>query len=218
MRNNPHPPAPISYLAIGDSLTEGVGANSPSQHFVAQFFSHLQHSENCHLRNWGISGMTSTELLQFVQNPALQRLLPRLTHLTITTGGCDFLRLYDQGKLSLREVLKSSRKVQENVHRILSLIRDKNPNLTVYLLGFYIPRPAYEFGIEQAKVLVQSLNRVYTRLCRGFGINLVNPYDCFLNRTEYFCDEIHPNQLGYDQLAQLFIQSVEQSSPSQPAL
>ncbi|MGA8941309.1 MAG: GDSL-type esterase/lipase family protein [Thermoactinomyces sp.] len=211
-------PEPISYLAIGDSLTEGIGANSPNHHFVAQFFRYLRHSENCHVRNWGISGMTSTELLHFVQNPALQRLLPRLTHLTLTTGGCDFIRLYDQGELSLKEVLKSMRRVQENVRQILSLIRDKNPKLTVYLLGFYIPLPAYEYGIEQAKILVQTLNRVYTRLCRSFGVNLVDPYDCFLNRTDYFCDEVHPNQLGYDQLAQLFIQSVKQDSSSQQAL
>ena len=94
-------PAAVSYLAIGDSLTEGIGANSPQQHFVAQLFRYLRHSDHCHFRNWGISGMTSTELLQLVQHSAFQRLLPRLTHLTVTTGGCDFIELFEKGKLTV---------------------------------------------------------------------------------------------------------------------
>ena len=208
------PSASVSYLAIGDSLTEGIGANSPHQHFVAQLFRYLKHSDHCHFRNWGISGMTSTECLQFVQNSAFQRLLPRLTHLTLTTGGCDFIELFEKGKLSASEILKSSRIVQRNVRQILSLIRRQNPRLTVYLLGFYIPLPAYEMGIEQAKLLVQALNRTYMNLCRQFQANMVNPYQCFLNRKEYFSDEVHPNQSGYDELARLFIQSVEKASSS----
>lgn len=206
------PPASVSYLAIGDSLTEGIGANSPRQHFVAQLFRYLKHTDHCHFRNWGISGMTSAECLQLVQNSAFQRLLPRLTHLTVTTGGCDFIELYEKQKLSISEILKSSRMVQRNVRQILSLIRRQNPRLTVYLLGFYIPLPAYEMGIEQAKRFVQAMNRTYMNLCERFRVNMVNPYPIFLDRKEYFSDEVHPNQTGYDELARLFIQSAEQAS------
>jgi lysophospholipase L1-like esterase len=210
------PPAAVSYLAIGDSLTEGIGANSPQQHFVAQLFRYLRHSDHCHFRNWGISGMTSTELLQLVQHSAFQRLLPRLTHLTVTTGGCDFIELFEKGKLTVGEILKSSRMVQSNVRQILSVIRRQNPRLTVYLLGFYIPLPAYELGIEQAKIFVQMLNRAYSGLCKRFRVNMVDPYPSFLNRKEYFADEVHPNQMGYDELARLFIQSAKQDSLQNP--
>jgi lysophospholipase L1-like esterase len=45
---------------------------------------------------------------------------------------------------------------------------------------------------------------------------MVDPYPSFLNRKEYFADEVHPNQTGYDELARLFIQSAKQSPLQNP--
>ncbi|SEM71277.1 Lysophospholipase L1 [Lihuaxuella thermophila] len=198
---------PVSYLALGDSLTEGIGAVSPQQHFVAQFFRHLQHSKQCHMRNWGISGMTSAELLSLVTTPGVTRLLPRLTHLSITTGGCDFIEMYEKGPMRLRTILQTIRMVQDRVARILEVIRTHNGQSTVYLLGFYIPLPAYELGVKKASLFVQTMNHAYAQLCRKYHVHFINPFDTFYNRFDYFADEVHPNQQGYDQLARLFIES-----------
>ncbi|MBA4492895.1 SGNH/GDSL hydrolase family protein [Paenactinomyces guangxiensis] len=198
---------PVSYLALGDSLTEGIGAVSPEQHFVAQYFRHLQHSDHCQMRNWGVSGMRSSELLNLVSNSGIIRLLPRLSHLSITTGGCDFIEMYESGPLSLKKILGTIRKVQDNVKQILQVVRNHNPQANVYLLGFYIPLPAYELGVKKSSLFVKSMNQNYEQLCRKFGVNFINPFETFYKRFEYFSDEVHPNQQGYDQLAQLFIRS-----------
>lgn len=198
---------PISYLALGDSLTEGIGAESPSKNFVSQYFDHLQHSDQCHVRNWGVSGMTSEELLHLVKNPALQRLFPHLTHVTITTGGCDFIDLYQKGTLGLNDLYATSRRLVDRVKEILSIVRKNNPESRIYLMGFYLPPPAYELGFHTASMLVQWMNRTYDKICRKFDSQFLNPYQTFLHRQDYFCDEVHPNQQGYDELAKLIIQA-----------
>jgi lysophospholipase L1-like esterase len=194
-------------LALGDSLTEGIGASSPSRHFVAQYFVHLRQTEQCQLRNFGISGMTSGELLDLIAHPAVARLIPQVTHISITSGGCDFIDVYEKGKVTLRDILKTSKRLQENMRKILTLIREGNPLATLHVLGFYIPLPAYEFGSGQVAFLVQMFNRAYEKICSRFGATFVNPYESFLHRKDYFSDEVHPNQQGYDELAKLFVQS-----------
>jgi lysophospholipase L1-like esterase len=210
--------SPVAYLALGDSLTEGIGASNPSAHFVAQYFQHLRHSNQCYVRNFGISGMTSGELLSLVSNPAMIRLLPRMTHITITTGGCDFISLYENNELTLRKIMKTTHKLQDNVRKMLTLMRRENPAAVLRVLGFYIPLPAYEIGVGKASFLIQSLNRALEKICNQFGAKLINPFDVFLNRKEYFSDEVHPNQTGYDELAKLFISTVQTRTDALPSL
>jgi len=194
----------IAYLALGDSLTEGIGARVP---FVEQFFNHLRRTEDCRLRNWGVSGMTSEELFSMLGNPGIGRLVARMSHITVTTGGCDFIRTYETSGVSIISLTRTMRRVQKQVDRILGLLRQYNPEATIHLLGFYLPLPAYEQGLWLATRLITSMNQAYQRLCRQHGVHWVDPFDTFLHRHEYFADEVHPNQKGHDELARLFIQA-----------
>jgi lysophospholipase L1-like esterase len=194
-----------SYLALGDSLTEGIGASSSDKNFVSQYFSHIQRDTQCTLRNFGVSGMNSSELLTLVQNPAVLRFLPRTTHLSITTGGCDFIKVYEKHNFCAKQLLKTIKTIKGNAKKILETIRKYNPHAMVHLLGFYIPQQAYEYGVNKVSMLIQSMNQHYRELCQQFDIQLVDPYEVFLHRLDYLSDEVHPNQQGYDELAKLFI-------------
>jgi lysophospholipase L1-like esterase len=195
----------ISYLALGDSLTEGIGATSPDHHFVAQYFQHLKRSKLCTMRNFGVSGMTSYELFSFINNPVFFRLLPRHTHISITTGGCDFIEAYQSPEFGIRSLLRTIQTVKIQAREILKLVRKYNSHALIYLLGFYIPVPAYQYGLNKVSFLVQTMNNHYGELCKEYKVNLVNPFPTFLNRLDYFCDEVHPNQQGYDEIAKLFM-------------
>ena len=204
---------PVTYLAIGDSLTEGVGASSPESCFVAQLSRHLSYSDQCHVRNWGISGMTTTELYLLLNTSFMRRLLPRVSHLTITTGGCDFIDVYREG-LSLRRLYKTINHVRRQADKILSLVRSCNQEAEICLLGFYVPLPAYEQGFTLASRVLDSMNRDYQKLCERHKISFINPFDTFLHHTDFFSDEVHPNQKGYDALARLFIDHFSDSVQS----
>jgi lysophospholipase L1-like esterase len=199
--------SPISYLAFGDSLTEGIGATHPDKHWVTQYYQYLRSSDQCSFRNFGVSGMTSTELFSFLNLPSVMRQFPRATHMTITTGGCDFIQLYEDGKLTGKHLIQTIKKVHDQVKQILHLIRSHNPHVTIHLLGFYLPLPAYQMGLKKATWFIQLLNKGYAKLCKMHQVNLINPFYIFLNRHDYFCDEVHPNQAGYDEIARMLIQS-----------
>lgn len=203
---------PISYLALGDSLTEGVGASTPEHNLVSQFFRHLKKGEKCIVRNFGVSGMKTDELLTFVQNPAVLRFLPKATHISITTGGNDFIEVYEKyddfSVKNFKHVIQTMKVVKTNAKKIIEVIRGANNHAVIHLLGFYVPQPAYEYGVSKVSGLIQSMNDHYGDLCKEFQVELVNPFETFLNRLDYFSDEVHPNQQGYDELAKLFINTL----------
>ncbi|MFC4076939.1 SGNH/GDSL hydrolase family protein [Salinithrix halophila] len=203
---------PVTYLALGDSLTEGIGADGPDRHLVAQVFDYLRKTEQCRVQNWGISGLTSRELFELLQTPALMKLLPRVSHITITTGGCDFIEWFEEGA-NLMGLVKTMRRVRNQAEKILSLVRKSNPDGDVQMLGFYLPIPAYELGLAMASRAVQTMNLSYSELCRKYEVQLVNPFEHFLHRKDYFADDVHPNQQGYDELARLFLSTVPEKSP-----
>lgn len=193
------------YVAFGDSLTEGIGAESPERNFVSQVFDRIRRSDRCELKNMGISGMRSDELLHFLQNKGMTRLLSRLTHCSITTGGCDFINVYETGSVTIPRLLHRAHQVHNNTKRVLETIRSHNRDAKLYLLGFYLPLPAYEMGVSRASWYIKMMNRAYERLASSYQATMVNPFDIFLERKDFFADEVHPNQQGYDQLARLII-------------
>jgi lysophospholipase L1-like esterase len=199
---------PIYYLAIGDSLTAGFAGVSSAHTFVAHFFEHLRRTEHCQVRNWGISGMTSGELLDFIRHPAVSRSLTELTHLTITIGGCDFIHMYEAGPITVGRLFHTFRTMQHHVKQILQIVRWNNREAIVCLLGFYIPVPLYPMGVEKVSLFIQSMNYYYEQLCNRYQAKLINPFANFLHRFDYFYDEVHPNHIGHHQLANIFITAV----------
>ncbi|SFS66299.1 GDSL-type esterase/lipase family protein [Marininema halotolerans] len=195
----------ITYLAVGDSLTEGVGAERPDRHLVAQLFSNIRKTDHCRVQNMGISGLTSKDLYELLRTAALLKAIPRASHITITTGGCDFIDWFEQGA-GLTSLIHTIRGVRSHAEKILTLVRRLNPEASMHMMGFYVPVPAYELGFAVASKALQSMNVSYTQLCRKFDVHMVNPFEAFLHRHDYFADEVHPNQLGYDALAHLFLQ------------
>jgi lysophospholipase L1-like esterase len=205
---------PIYYLALGDSLTEGFGEIRSVQTFVLPFFEYLRRTEYCRVRNWGVSGITSEELLAFISNPAVIRLLPKLTHLTITIGGCDFITTYEKESMTFDKLFHTFRRVQHHIKQMLQIIRWNNSEVIVRLLGFYLPIPIYDRGVKKASMFIQAMNDYYAQLCCQYNAQLINPLESFLHRFDYFYDEVHPNQTGHDQIAKLFIASIGQPSTS----
>ncbi|MDR6225293.1 SGNH/GDSL hydrolase family protein [Desmospora profundinema] len=204
---------PITYLALGDSLTEGVGASTPDRHLVAQYFEHIRNTDHCRVINMGISGLTSTELYDLVQSPGLHKLIPRASHITLTTGGCDFIKWYEDGD-SLIGLARTMKRVVNQVDQLLSHLRQLNPDASMGILGFYMPLPAYEMGYTIAARALKTMNVAYNQLAKRHKSVMIDPFEVFLNRKEYFADEVHPNQQGYDVLARLLLKSLIPQNPA----
>lgn len=200
---------PILYIALGDSLTEGVGAQRPNTHWVAQFFDKMKHSDKCNLRNLGISGITSAELSELLSTTAFKRLIPKASHISVTIGGNDFIQLYEEFGTKKSKLLEKMDEVSGATAKILERIRELNPDAQLYLMGFFLPIPAYTIDVDLATITIKDMNKYYKNMCKKLSANLINPFDLFLNRKDYFHDEVHPNQEGYNKLASLAIKLFE---------
>ncbi|MEN9406388.1 MAG: hypothetical protein RLZ12_672 [Bacillota bacterium] len=193
----------VLFIALGDSLTEGIGLAGVKGHWLDKCFQKLKCSTQCSWRNLGISGLTSSELLTLLSIPAFECLLARATHISITTGGCDFIEVYNEWGMDKVKFIERMEEVALRTKDIMEQIRKLNAAAKLYLLGFYIPKPAYQLDIDEVSVLVQNMNKTYCKICKRAQAVLIDPFAAFFNRFDYFHDEVHPNQDGYNCLAEL---------------
>lgn len=216
-------PGEITYIAIGDSLTAGLGSSEENylriHGFVPQFTKYLREDNNVTVENYGIPGLSSTGLLALLTaDEALQNRLKTAGVISVSIGGNDFLQTIrsvpegeDESALNLRmEVLK--RTYQETY----KLLRELNPDATIMLIGLYTPYPE---GHE-----LTDLGAKYAPLFNGFieeysdesNTLVIDPYDAFegksLEWTHIAKDDIHPNDKGYTEIVKLMKTAFENNT------
>ncbi|MET3697596.1 lysophospholipase L1-like esterase [Bacillus oleivorans] len=194
----------VFYLALGDSLTEGVGASAHDKSFTSLFFDAIKQTIECEYMNYGKSARCSGELLEFLTDSKIRDLLKRATHITITTGGNDMIRAY-RNNATFLEYVRTVRSLEQNLKRILQNITETNPNSKIFLMGLYNPGHTDHSLYNMANLLIQKINKVYEETAKHFRVETINPMGSFLNKPHLLADEVHPNDLGYKVLANLFL-------------
>ena len=169
-------PAGTTVLALGDSLTQGVGASGASQAWPAL----LAQASNWNVINAGISGDTSAQALQRL--PALlDEHRPALVLIGI--GGNDFLRQM------------SAAAARDNIRRMVQLATDGGAQ--VLLIG--IP----QFSLLAASTGRLSDHPLYAELAKELDLPLHGGgWSEVLSRAELRADQIHANDQGYALFAQ----------------
>ena len=85
---------PFHYVAIGDSLTEGVGDTTNQGGFVPLLAQSLTDTYDYQVTdsNYGVSGNTSKQILQRMQEKTdIQKSLVKADMMTLTVGGNDVM-------------------------------------------------------------------------------------------------------------------------------
>ena len=84
----------LNYVAIGDSLTQGVGDTTDQGGFVPILAQALEskYGYTVHSENYGISGNTSTQILSRMKKQTkIQTALKKADLMTLTVGGNDVM-------------------------------------------------------------------------------------------------------------------------------
>ncbi|WP_211747602.1 GDSL-type esterase/lipase family protein [Paenibacillus sp. Marseille-Q4541] len=199
------------YLALGDSLTVGIGALFGSG-FVPLYRKRLEY----HLRspvlvsNQGINGLTSDGLLSMVKyNQYLRNLISYADIITISIGGNDLIRAARSSKwnLSSPSFIQTLDICESNVREILLQIRSlkkEDESYFIRLVGLYNPMPqneaAYHWVKQYNDFLISLTNR------RVEAAPLLYAFQG-KERELLFFDKVHPSSKGYrvidEQLNQL---------------
>lgn len=196
----------IQLLALGDSLTRGTGDDEGKGYigYLKELLSDKT-NETINLANYGVKGLTSTELANMMTQKEIQRQASMADIIFITIGGNDLFQggetLSNLDENSIKELSAS---YLENLHSILTKLRSVNEDAPIYLMGLYNPFSDLEDSDLSSKV-VRDWNNESAEISAGFNHTIFVPtYDIFQQNVQTFLysDHFHPNAKGYQLMAE----------------
>ncbi|CAG9622845.1 GDSL-type esterase/lipase family protein [Sutcliffiella rhizosphaerae] len=219
-------PRELTYVALGDSLTAGLGSSKENHlrihGFVPQFTKYLRKDNTITVENYGIPGLTSTGLLALLRaDEGLQNRIKTADIISVSIGGNDFLQTLgafseDESGTPLELRLDILERTYEEIYKQL---RSHNPDTTIILLGLYNPYPTGHQLSTLGEEFAPEFNRILEEYMKESTL-FVNPYEVFkgkaLEWTHIAKDDIHPNDKGYTQIFHLIKKEYEQLKTETP--
>ena len=200
----------ISYVALGDSLTAGVGTSLFSPTFPQRYRRKLEcvWGERVELYTIAKSGLTIEEIAALSSHPRSLQNLADAEVITITAGGNNLIHAYEEvmkGKSvsSLRDQLKEAQRDFNGL--IQSLLTLKKKSCTPYFVlvaTLYNPFPES----QEADAWIKKVNASIKKLHHYPHLHIVDLYSLFKGREKGWLsrDGVHPNDKGYEAMARAF--------------
>ena len=224
----------VTYVAIGDSLTKGVGDSTNQGGFVPLLAQSLTNETGLEFKaiNYGVSGNTSSQILSRIrEKKEIRKDLKQAQLLTITVGGNDLRKaiLEDTSNLDLDRFEKASKTYEKNLKQIIELARKDNPDLPVYVVGIYNPLYLNFPDLTELQTLVDQWNqRTEVTLSAYQGVYFVPVNDLLYkgidgksgvteselgketvtNDALYDEDSFHPNNTGYEIIKEAVLEKI----------
>lgn len=225
------------YVALGDSLTEGVGDTTGQGGFVPLLAQSLTNDYGYEVdyQNFGISGNTSNQILKRMkEKQELKTALHEANLLTITVGGNDLRKVIIKNitNLKLSTFDKPVKEYGKRLESIIQVARKDNPSLPIYVVGIYNPFFLSLPELTEIQVIVDKWNttteetiakyeNVYfvginDLLYRGLegeaGISQLNQSQS--NNLLFEEDQFHPNNTGYEIIKKAVLEKMNETKKS----
>lgn len=219
----------VSYAALGDSLTEGVGDATGQGGFVPLFAKEIENSTGGSVssQNFGKAGDTSTQIYnRMMKSKKITDGLKKANIITITIGGNDVLKVIRDNVTKLssmteKDFVKPEELYQARVKKLLDKIRENNPQAQIYVLGIYNPfylnfpdltvmqNVIDSWNTATAGVVSQEKNTYFipinNLLYKDSGdkqaVEADSSTSAVANNLLYTEDHFHPNNIGYQIMA-----------------
>lgn len=225
----------LTYVAIGDSLTQGVGDVTGQGGFVPLLANHLSQNGriDVHTSNFGVTGNTSNQILKRMStDEAISQELTQADLMTLTVGGNDVMAVIRKNLTNLKvsQFNRATKSYQERLRRIIDLARRENPDLPIYILGIYNPfylnfpeMTEIQTVVDQWNAATQSVADSYDQVYfvpindllykgidgRGGIVAEGQGQTSITNNALFEDDHFHPNTIGYQLMAQAVKEAVD---------
>ena len=160
----------VSIVALGDSLTQGVGDPKKAGGYVSRTKQALNKKGYKHVTtlNYGIAGQRSDQIDKRVKNnvKGLSTHLKKANIIVLTVGGNDLLQslqnnaLVDGKARFNRKMKQASTLYQEKVTRLMNDIRKENKKAPIYVFGIYNPIYVYFANVDVINQYVKKYNQL----------------------------------------------------------
>lgn len=163
----------VTYVAIGDSLTQGVGDSSNQGGFVPVLSQALESDFDWQVtsRNYGIAGNTSNQILKRMQEKKdIQRDLKKAKVMTLTVGGNDVIHVIKDNitNLNVDTFTKPAQAYQKRLGQIIELARKDNKTLPIYIVGIYNPFYLNFPEMTEMQTIVENWNQFTEEVCKKY--------------------------------------------------
>ncbi|MFD1317652.1 SGNH/GDSL hydrolase family protein [Loigolactobacillus zhaoyuanensis] len=220
----------IQLVAVGDSLTEGIGDGQKQGGYVGIIKDELttKQTVKTQTQNYGIAGETSTQIDQRVKTDrSLQQALKKADVITMSVGGNDLMAVLRQQMLNLNEadIKKAQTAYLGHLTTLLQDVRQQNTTAPIFVFGIYNPFYLYfpkmtkmqtaveDWNSASAKIIKQQKNSYLIDICDQLskGEKLTTQKKTTAKATSdsssdknsliFTEDNFHPNHSGYQVMA-----------------
>lgn len=154
----------LNLIAIGDSLTEGIGDSTGRGGYVplvAELLESKDEIETVSTSNYGISGNRSDQILKRIKkDEKLQNDVKKADVIVLTVGGNDLMKVVRSTLLKVKEdsFIKPQKEYKERIEETFKELRSLNSDAPIYVFGIYNPFYLYFSEITEMQDIVDSWN------------------------------------------------------------
>lgn len=201
----------FNFVALGDSLTRGMGDEN-GKGFVGVLQGSLeQEHDRVIVHNYGVRGATLPELLEQVEQTEIRRTIEEASVITVTIGGND---LFDEGMLVEGLDLEKMEDIQstaiQNIDQLFDVIRSITAETPIVFVGLYNPFPDLEEAKTVAKIVHDWNYQVSLKANEYENIAVVPTYDIIRDPEEdLYSDHFHPNSKSYERIAERILETLK---------
>ncbi|EFR99681.1 SGNH/GDSL hydrolase family protein [Listeria seeligeri] len=208
---------PVKLVAMGDSLTEGVGDEDKNGGYVGIIPDELEEESNVpsvKTSNYGVSGNKITQLEKRLKtNKTFQQDVKNANVITITIGGNDVMAILQSRLLDVdvADFTKANKNFQQELENLLTDIRSYNKNAAVFLMGIYNPYTTYFSDIKEFDEVIANWNKASEKTVQKYdNVYFVPIAKVLENRDKSNKDKpnpllsddyFHPNHQGYEKIS-----------------
>lgn len=193
----------VNIVAIGDSLTRGVGDATQGGGYVGILERSINFDEEmAKFENFGKPGNRSDQLLKRLDQEDIQVGLADADLILITIGANDIMQVAKENitNLEIEDFIDERKEYEARLTEILETIQDLNGNADIYLLGIYNPFEKYFQDIAELNMIVEAWNDTGNTVAQATGnVTFIPVEDLFTDNDDdiFAADNFHPNYNGY---------------------
>ncbi|WP_051508748.1 S-layer homology domain-containing protein [Sporosarcina sp. D27] len=230
--NGPTWVKPVNYLALGDSLAFGISSDGlPGKGYPDYLADSLQEMKMLATSNKGFAypGYTAPDVLKDLKDNVtkpvvgigqegktleLHQAIQEANLITISVGANDMLKHFKIDpatgvpQFDMAELTAAIQQVGTNYNEILKVIYEINPNVQVYVMGYYNPFPALAADYQpQLAQLLAGLNGSIQAGMQGTPAEFVSTSEQIATDYKTYLPNsanIHLSEAGYKVVADEF--------------
>ncbi|MBD1381592.1 SGNH/GDSL hydrolase family protein [Metabacillus arenae] len=213
-------PGDLNIVALGDSLTAGVGDADKNGGYVSDVVEQLELNEDykdIRLRNYAVAGHKTTNLLNRLKQADVKQEVQNADLIFLTIGGNDMMQVVKNNifDLTYEPFEKERTNFSERFSKIIQDIRKQNDDATIVYLGIYNPFKFVLPELSAIDAVVDNWNEASNRiLLEDENARFVKIDDLFADETNTNLlseDKFHPNSDGYKLMGGRVLESIEQA-------